>query len=1089
MDKKDYISFFNKNIKFDKTTGNFEEVDLFSFLENLSTFDYSNRYDDIYYILEYTNEAILNIISNIKKEIKRGYEITHISKAREFDKESVAYVSKKPGISLKDKLKDGKIKAVKRYESVDTYENRLFKKFLKRIVNILEDNQDLDEFEYLYFKIKKFLRSEEAKEINENKKIVFNNVLLHHKFYKKIFKSYRWLNLLQEKNKQVIVDKKVLFKLEALKQLQYFSDIAVLPNVLDIDLEKKSIKLKNSLINFDLEKIYNDNFELNNLKDVVKNVLLNQGIELNRDYSFNRKFYEKEVFIDIFKSHPICLVDDEFIEMPLFLKQKIDNKIINANSTKIIDLNKELYTLPEVLKTYDVNIFKYFVEDLEKYFKDSHINYIVPDYINLFEFSKIKRVFNIYFKTKLIPKSIVASLDYLFNNKVSEDDTLIYIQKNYNDELFVTPILVKKDENKKTLNGLYLEKYPTKKFKDDKSILEGLKDYFNEDTANLLLSKFLEDGLKKFFNIQKEIGIKIIKKSNQNKKLISFLYKDKVIQIPDLKIQKIKYTEVEIKSLYSYKQLFNKKTIIINDDNNKTNLMNFKKLLDYEKDGFLIWKEHLIKLAMKTFKDGYFDEFILVDDNSEILDREIIIKNRFLLPAHQKEVSFPLILGEENINYEAYLTSDEMPFSENVECELKLTYDFEAENPYELIFIPLQKYKPIKVKWREIEYNSELKYPKYPKKKSLDELQNFIGNDNRVKNLIEWMKNAFKYIIDLENKLDKIEEESNLSKEWINDKYQEINTSVGKVRIYKNKNTERANKVYFTLEKKGNFYKATNIITDTENFYFRKRVMFPVYNIFKDDFDIKILDDEFLELYNLAIKSATNIIIKNGLENKLSQEVFYFLNCIHYKSSIKGLVFLMDKNYTQYRNNVAYAIGCLNNEYQKQLFQKVLEKLTSDDEKTFSNSLKILGIALFRCEKLLDYLQEKDIALIIDKLLISLTKKLKASELYSKFKQEKTIKISVVIRLELLLALLRLREKNPNFLHPKEEITKKFISILDKITKKVITKNLKFNSRVELEVDKPKEFKKTPTLLYALRLYLSGDVRANNIKILGIIDE
>ena len=126
MDKKDYISFFNKNIKFDKTTGNFEEVDLFSFLENLSTFDYSNRYDDIYYILEYTNEAILNIISNIKKEIKRGYEITHISKAREFDKESVAYVSKKPGISLKDKLKDGKIKAVKRYESVDTYENRLF---------------------------------------------------------------------------------------------------------------------------------------------------------------------------------------------------------------------------------------------------------------------------------------------------------------------------------------------------------------------------------------------------------------------------------------------------------------------------------------------------------------------------------------------------------------------------------------------------------------------------------------------------------------------------------------------------------------------------------------------------------------------------------------------------------------------------------------------------------------------------------------------------------------------------------------------------------------------------------------------------
>ena len=772
--------------------------------------------------------------------------------------------------------------------------------------------------------------------------------------------------------------------------------------------------------------------------------------------------------------------------MPLFLKQKIDNKIINANNTKIIDLNKELFTLPEILKTYNVNIFKYFVEDLEKYFKDSHINYIVPDYINLFEFSKIKKIFNTYFKTKLIPKSIAASLDYLFNGKVSENDTLIYIQKNYNDELFITPILVKKDKDKKTLNGLYLEKYPTKKFKDDKSILEGLKNYFDENIANLLLSKFLQNGLKRFFTIQKESNLKIIKKSNQNKKPMLFLYKDKIIQIPILETKKIKHTKDEIRSLYNYKQLFNKETIIINDDN-KTNLINFKKILDYEKDGFIVWKEHLIKLAMKIFKDGYFDEFILVNDDSEVFGNEILIKQNFSLPKHEKEISFPLILGEENINYEAYLVSNEMPFDEDVECRLKLIYDFEAENPYELIFIPIQKYKPIKVKWREMEYNNELKYPEYPEKKNLDELKNFIGDKDKTIDLIKWMKDSFKYIENLENNLNNIEEECNLSKEWINNKYQEIDTSVGKVRIYKNKKTERANKIYFKLQRKRRFYEATNIVTDTENYYFRIRVMLPVYNIFKDDFNIKTLDNEFLKLYNLAIKSAINIK-KSRFENKLSLEVFYFLNCIHYEPSIKELVFLMDKNYKQYRDNVTYAIGCLNNEYQKQLFQKVLEKLTSNNEETFSNSLKILGVALFRCQKLLDYLKEKEIILIIDKLLISLKRKSKTSELYFTIKKEKIIKKSVAMRLELLLALLRLREKNPNFLHPKEEITKKFISILDKITKKIITQNLKFNSRVELEVDKPKEFERTPTLLYALRLYLSGDVKANNIKILGVAD-
>ena len=1082
MDKKEYISFFNKNIIFDKTIGKFEGVDLFSFLENLSTFDYEDVYDDTYYILKYTNDAILHIISNTKQEIRRGYELTHISKAKEFDKETDLYIAKKPGISLRDKLQDGKIKAVKRYESFDTYENRLFKKFLKKIVNILENN----EFNaHLYIKIRKFLRSEEAKEINENKKIVFNNILLHHKFYKKIFKAYKWLNLLEEKNKSIQVNKKVLFYLEVLKQLQYFSDIPIFPDILDIDLDKKFINIKNNLSDFDINKIYTNDFRLNNLQEVVRNILLEQKIELNKDYRFDKKFREKEVYIDIFRAYPVCLVDDEFIQMPLFLKQKINNKIVNANNTKIIDLDKEFYTLPEILKSYDIDIFRYFIQDLEKYFQNSHINYIMPDYINLFEFSKIKKIFNTYFKTKAIPKSIVASLEFLFSNRVKKNDTLIYIQKNYNDELFITPILVKKDETKKTLNGLYLEKYPTKKFKDDKSILQGLKEYFDEDMANLLLSKFLQNGLKQIFTIKKKSKIKIVKKVSKANQPVSFLYKNKIIEPQNVELEEFHYNKDEIKSIYGYPQLFTNDIKIVNDSN-KTNLINFQKLLKYEKDGFVLWKEHLIKLAMgNIFRDGYFDEFVLVDDNSEVLGNEIIIKNYFLLPANQKEVSFPLILGEDSINYEAYITSEEMPFEKDIKCKLQLTYDFEAENPYELIFTPLDNnYKPIKVKWREIEYRNDLKYPQYPKKKTIDELENFEGN-NTTTDLIKWMKDSFKYIIQLEDNLNNIEEEASLSKFWINDQYQEIDTSKGLVRIYKNKNLEKANKIYFRLERKGRYYKIKSIITNIEHLNLMKRVRFPVYNIFKDEFDISNLDCDFLDLYEQAINSASQII-KNSDNKNLSKEILYFLSCIQNQKAINTLIEKFDIDLNTYRDNIAYSLGCIKLQNQQILFQKILQKLNSNKEKEYSNILKILGISLYRCESLIYKLNNTEVDLILNKLLKSLKLKIKSSK--ELIRNEK-IKPSVVIRFELLLAIIRLREKKSDLLHPKDDITKQFISIIDKITKKIITKRLEFKSRVEIELDKPKEFEKTPTLLYALRLYLTADTKANNIKILGVSDE
>jgi len=200
------MSWLNRNSNFDKSIGSFTEIDLFTFLENIIQFDYEKDifYDDIYYILEYAEKSILHLINNINKEIKREHKIMPISQAREFDKKTILWLSRQDGRTIKEKLKNNKIKAVKRYRNVDTYENRIFKILLKKLVLVEEKKEHIQSNGDFISKIRRWLRSEDAKNINEYGSIVYNNMLLHHPHYSKIFKSYKWLNRLlsQLKNLQ-----------------------------------------------------------------------------------------------------------------------------------------------------------------------------------------------------------------------------------------------------------------------------------------------------------------------------------------------------------------------------------------------------------------------------------------------------------------------------------------------------------------------------------------------------------------------------------------------------------------------------------------------------------------------------------------------------------------------------------------------------------------------------------------------------------------------------------------------------------------------------------------------------------------------
>ena len=117
---------------------------------------------------------------------------------------------------------------------------------------------------------------------------------------------------------------------------------------------------------------------------------------------------------------------------------------------------------------------------------------------------------------------------------------------------------------------------------------------------------------------------------------------------------------------------------------------------------------------------------------------------------------------------------------------------------------------------------------------------------------------------------------------------------------------------------------------------------------------------------------------------------------------------------------------------------------------------------------------------------------LEKSEKPSK-KEEYSYSRSVIEPLEFLLGLLRLRssedERLRMLLQPGQAITNKLLQLEERVEQVVEESHIKLFSRLQLNLPKRDHKDKTPDILYALRLYLSGDDGANAIQITGVQEE
>ncbi|GAA8536793.1 DUF2357 domain-containing protein [Helicobacter pylori] len=511
-------SFLRSIAFFDDFSASFEYKDLFSVLENIAQFDYEKKpyKDDLYFLCKFVEPALKAIFSNLNTNICREHLKMPLEKAREFDAKCVLYLAKRSGRSLKEKLCGNKVLSVKRYENVNTHENRFLKRFIKEFLRIvhLREIEFQQVFEELIFSIKSFLKSGVAQQIDEKQAIIPNNLLHFDKHYNRIFKAHDWLY--NDVGSLINLDQ--IFYLECLYQVQFYTSINIEPTLIEKEKDLYAL-IKNVFPMKDLS------FEKMRLKakEFLENEL-KQPINLNQEIPQLElcKGVYKEMYIDMFSPKPFALLvgndnEEKILKLPLLAKKLVkkqkDNIYINANGAKG-EIDEKGY-LANALKDYDEILVEAFMRDFKERYKIEKLYYLLDDNIKNFEFAKIKHKISLYFKdAKFYPKSVALGISFLFENKLKKDNRLRYngvdlvVKENHKSKTFNHCGLVlerqKSDDSKKAF--ILQDSFIKKALKNFKRALGLEKEGFilYKECLPKLSMEVIEDGRFKNFEIIKD---------------------------------------------------------------------------------------------------------------------------------------------------------------------------------------------------------------------------------------------------------------------------------------------------------------------------------------------------------------------------------------------------------------------------------------------------------------------------------------------------------------------------------------------------------------------------------------------------------
>ncbi|GAA7841164.1 DUF2357 domain-containing protein [Helicobacter pylori] len=713
----------------------------------------------------------------------------------------------------------------------------------------------------------------------------------------------------------------------------------------------------------------------------------------------------------------------------------------------------------------------------------------------------------------------------IYIDMFSPEPFALLVGNDNKEKILKLPLLVKKQEDNIYINangakGEIDEKgYLANALKDyDETLVEAFMRDFKERYKIEKLYYLLDDNIKnfEFAKIKHKISLYFKDAKFYPKSValgISFLFENKL-----KKDNRLRYNGVDlvVKENHKSKTLNHcglvlerqksddsKKALILQDSFIKKALKNFKRALGLEKEGFILYKECLLKLSMEVIEDGWFKNFEIIKDKTILGDKETLeIETPFTILKGRESLTLPLILNEEKIAYQGKITSKDFPLENDEEYKLTLVYDTGTEFNYVLKFKPVNNdLKPIVIEWQRIDTKGvELPTPDPIKKPSIDGLKkDFNPNKGRSSDLFEWA------LEQLEKKLE-CGRISKIKKDTNNELFYIVETDGKEVFCHSSQCEESVNKdellqgaqvclkVFPDMKDpsryQGKIYgleenKEIILLNTAKNNYQRKppdekikhriealkNIKYPCLKIFSHYTleELETLNPEFATPFKEHLKRLEKYYFDPQTDRDFKKELLDFFSrlndSIPEKLQQKFIELPMDFL-------LGKCLGSLEKDFQKTIFKNLKAAFFNPkiDQEICFKILSIVARASWKNETFLKNLMDQT--------------NLEQQKGFLKRIEEclKNLKPFYFSRAcELLLAFLSYRNaKRELELIPESERTMRLLDSIDK----AIEKEIEIKSFVKLEL-KNQSFNNIPPLLLALRLYLRGDLEGVGIEIKG----
>lgn len=1032
-------------------------------------------HDRVWRITEHARPSIERLFRTLNESPRREQAVMPVRSVRELNPSSFIRLSKRPGRNIREKLA-GKphLHAVRRFQSIDLPENRLLKAFVTRLAELLELRRVcLKEIEdELLTKIRSWLRSNEALAIARWDNLPPNNTLLSHRDYRRIWDAWRWLQTLDE-------------------------DIA--NDFSQIEAREKTMHLWN-----EYGKMYSDSThvfaEMSVFFDYEKFAILpwlEKPAFKKAKEKLSRSIGTKKIF------EQACI--DLTTLRPRFATSKKSSQHLDetylwqqwSNGIESIDL--ELFTSdaaflhPDASSLSSTDLFftkdhppehrdraaRAFALKLSETFQSDTLTWLIPDLLNDFELEIIRRNINARFpQAEPLPRSVAAVFDQVDYDKIKSEGFSIVVVDTIGGKTVVTKLRAQLDpELKKRLpetKGFYWERCPP-----------------------VILSQ--------------QNNEKAERKTCQNYDIITVNSDGKWND----KHQTTKPHFIAPNTLKKDPRIGSFAFCIHLTESPVTGGIRLSGL-QKKAENIPLWRDHIPELSIKGIVDGHYGRFNLVGKNTTVRPIRgrtvpIEIEANFPLQRGKEFYSFPLFIGEDadELGFSARLDSAEFPLNKDTICQLNLTFTYGADEPYQLIFTPLDKsFPPVRTTWQPTveEIVTDAPAPDYPTPMTWEDLRRVPKPEGEeTSDFLHWL------ILAIDTLLLKVSvgEIINNWRKDRNGKYfaqaycNEIDANVF---IHEHQLLEsshysefkKGDRISFKLlDQDGRFtglriappdYNRTNDLLRE----IHKSLYVPIIGIWRDGRSLTDVDcpKDFASSAKRKLESLASLSRQSDIPQSVKEEILFLLACLHKDTTedcVQWITEQVENEDIRDPQLVGFSLGDASEGWQ----QYILTNLAS---KPNNSSISVFAYAIWRQRNFTEIFSISELQATL-KALTHRLEKINTVKLNNHGRIDHGTKRdwmhATTETLELLLGLLRTRNsKNSKIkmlLQPHQQITKELAKQVERVTEIVTKSNVELFSRVQLNIQKPKG-DLTPDLLYALRLYLTGDDGANAIHITSISD-